>query len=412
MTDASPIIGHAAALDRLRDGLRRGRLQHAWIFHGPQGVGKSTVALELARLLLDPETTPTDIERFAAPRDSETARMIAGQIHPDLHVIRRELAMRSRSRELRRKKLTNLPIDLLREYVIGGHIEGVGQIDGPAYLTAVRGHGKVFIIEEAELIERGGQNALLKCLEEPPPRTWFILVTSREHELLPTIHSRCQRLAFTPLTPAEFEAWLSRSSIALRGADGDWLRRLAGGAPGVAMFATSHDLLAWHRELGPQLAALAAGQFSAGLPDSMFSMVESLAETLVKERMNAAKASGDSARAAEQTEEFDDDGDDEGAPETSGGASAGGGKVQASKQSAKDDALRWMVAVLGDEIRHRLRHAVTSGGAPGPWLHQLSLLNGLERQSEANLNLRHILADFVAMASAGPEASILSEAMS
>jgi len=405
--DASPIIGHAAALDRLREGLRRNRLQHAWIFHGPQGVGKSTVALELARLLLDPETTPVDIDRFAAPRESETARLIAGQLHPDLHVIRRELAMRSRSRELRRKKLTNLPIDLLREYVIGGHIEGVGQIDGPAYLTAVRGHGKVFIIEEAELIERGGQNALLKCLEEPPPRTWFILVTAREHELLPTIHSRCQRLAFTPLAPLEFDTWLSRSSVALGGAEGDWLRRLAGGAPGVATFAAAHDLASWHRELAPQIANLAAGQFSAGLPDTMFTMVESLAEALVKERVNAAKAAGDSARAAQEAEESDDDGDGDVAPEA-----GGGGKVQASKQSAKDDALRWMVAVLGDEIRHRLRHAVTSGGSPAPWLHQLSLLNGLERQAEANLNLRHILADFVAMASAGPEASILSEAMS
>ena len=116
--------------------------------------------------------------------DCKAARRMTEGTHPDLHVIRKELALYSDSATLRAKKLMNIPIDVLRQHMIGGVTITDQKYHEPKVgMTPVLGQAKVFIIDEAELIDRTGQNALLKSLEEPPPRTYIFLITTRPERL-------------------------------------------------------------------------------------------------------------------------------------------------------------------------------------------------------------------------------------
>ena len=101
----------------------------------------------------------------------------------------------------------NSPVDVLRQHMIGGWTKDPPRFhEAPAYLTPLSAPAKTFIIDEAELIDTVGQNALLKTLEEPPRRTYIFLVTSRPERLLPTIRSRCQHVRFVPLDHASMDA--------------------------------------------------------------------------------------------------------------------------------------------------------------------------------------------------------------
>src|SRR5204863_4320065 len=110
--------------------------------------------------------------------NSRVQHLIDARTHPDFHIIHKELAAYSDNRELREKKQINIPIDLLRERLLGG-TSGSSHHEAPAYRTAALGHGKVFIIDEAELLDPTAQNAMLKTLEEPPAQTWIFLITSQ-----------------------------------------------------------------------------------------------------------------------------------------------------------------------------------------------------------------------------------------
>ena len=160
--DGPVVFGQDAAVAQLVHALRSGHMHHAWILHGPQGVGKCTVARECARLLLDADATDAHFASFKAPRDSRTAELIDAGSHPDFHVIAKERADDSSIKEMRDRKQTNIPLDLLRELMIGGTVGDGKTFDSPVWRTAYFGHNKVFIIDEAELLDLYGQNALLR----------------------------------------------------------------------------------------------------------------------------------------------------------------------------------------------------------------------------------------------------------
>jgi DNA polymerase-3 subunit delta' len=209
----SRILGQTQAIGALRAGLRSGRFHHAWIFSGPKGVGKFSTAMELAAVLLDAgasaEVEPDD--------DGETVRRMQAGTHPDLHVIRKELALFSDDDKVRAAKQLNIPVAVLRQFVIGGQV-GSKFHEGPAWETPGLGRAKVFIIDEAELLAHGrneAQNTLLKTLEEPPSRTYIFLITSRPERLLPTIHSRCQHVHFTALNADAMDTWFKQSGLDL-----------------------------------------------------------------------------------------------------------------------------------------------------------------------------------------------------
>jgi DNA polymerase III subunit delta' len=169
--DFESFIGNRKIVDRLRTKLREGRFPHGLIFSGPEGVGKHTCALMLAKAL---NCTKAEAGRFCD--ECSSCRKINAGVHPDVATI--SLA----------DDATRIKIDQIR------HMLGLLQ------LQPLEGRNKIFIIDPADLLNAEAANALLKGLEEPPENSFLILITVNVHELLLTVRSRCQVYHFTPLT--------------------------------------------------------------------------------------------------------------------------------------------------------------------------------------------------------------------
>lgn len=306
------IHGQIHALDQLHAQLVSGRVHHAQIFHGPAGVGKFTTALALAKVLLCFEPTPDLAGRKSAcggcpscltfrtdPADDSpdaASGVDSGVAHPDLHVVNKELARYSDDKQTRDRKLTSIPVNVLRTALIE-----------PAYLGAQLNHGKVFIVDEAELLNAAGQNALLKTLEEPPTPgsdqatpesgtnisggggTTIILVTSNEDRLLPTIRSRCQRIAFVPLPDEVLDRYLQEHAEQLEPVERSWLVGFAQGSLGRAKLVLDYKLTEWARVVLAQLEQMARGRAVPSLGVDMAERIGGFAEAWVKNHKNASK---------------------------------------------------------------------------------------------------------------------------
>lgn len=175
------IKGHARIHDLLVRAASRASLPPSLIFAGPEGVGKRATAVALAQFLncLDPIA--------AASADAcgvcASCRRIARGVHADvLQVVPGETG--------------SIKVEQVREAV-----ERTGY-------RPFEGRRRVVVIDQAEALVGNGQDALLKTLEEPPPASVFVLVTSLPDSLLPTVRSRCQRLRFGRLSPADVAAVL------------------------------------------------------------------------------------------------------------------------------------------------------------------------------------------------------------
>ncbi len=220
------IYGHSSVLNMLSHLIGGERRHHAWIFSGSRGIGKRAVANWFASQVLN----------------------CVGD-HHDLHVIKKEDVVWAKTLTLQKKKQTNIPLDLLRERMIGGKTSDGKNHDAAVYKTSRLGGEKVFIIDEAELLDDSGQNALLKTLEEPPLGTTIILVTSRADRLLPTIHSRCQFVQFAPLTNQEMLGWVKDNKIDVEPEALNWLVSFSNGSPGLFLDAIETDLYETYRLL-------------------------------------------------------------------------------------------------------------------------------------------------------------------
>ena len=216
------VIGQNKAIETIQKAVGGGRNCHAWIFSGPRGVGKCTAAEEFAKTVLE---IPLDC-----------------RAHPDLHIIRKEDVVWSKNPSLKIKKQTNIPLDLLRERIIGGKTSDDRVHDSVAYKTPISGTKKVFIIDEAELLDETGQNALLKTLEEPPGGTTIILVTSRDDLLLPTIRSRCASVSFSPLDLDSMQTWSEFVDFDVDPVDLAWAVGFSNGSPGLVCEAIDSGL--------------------------------------------------------------------------------------------------------------------------------------------------------------------------
>jgi DNA polymerase III subunit delta' len=282
ITRLDDVLGQVHAKRTLQAALDAGRVHHAWIFHGPAGVGKRTAAVAFAAALLDPTTQPDLSGRRTPEAGSPVSTLVAAGTHPDLHVVTKELAAISREQTVRAGKQLSIARAVLDEFVLE-----------PAARTRILPGaslaGKVFIIDEAELIAPAVQNVLLKTLEEPPAGTVFVLVTSAEDRLLPTIRSRCQRVPFTPLDDAEMGEWVRLSGLSVDADRAKWVLRYSGGSPGAASVAVEHDLFAWEAELGPMLDDLARGRFALNLSKAMYDRIEERAGDAVKRDPQASK---------------------------------------------------------------------------------------------------------------------------
>src|SRR5947209_8875440 len=230
------IFGQEQVLAAIRQAYEGDRLPHGLIFAGPVGVGKATTATALAKLFLCEK--PKGDEPCGK---CESCRLFAAGNHPDFHVITKEL-IRYHDKTGKSKGI-DLSINVIRPEVIE-----------PANRKANLGRGKVFVIEQAELMNPQAQNAMLKTLEEPAGRTLIVLITDQPSGLLPTIRSRCQMFSFAALPRERVMAELQkRGNDQATAADA---ARLADGSLGVAMKWIEDGVIAPARELEGQREAL------------------------------------------------------------------------------------------------------------------------------------------------------------
>jgi DNA polymerase-3 subunit delta' len=213
----STIIGHRRLVALLSRAIARDTLPPALLLAGPAGVGKRRVAMAVARAIncLEPRTT-SELERDACGKCASCRRIERGT-HPDVIVIEPG-------------DTGSIKIEAVRDV-----------IDRASY-RPFEGRRRVVIIDEADALVVPAQNALLKTLEEMPAASIFLLISSIPDALLPTVRSRCPRLRFGSLSPAEVAQALVRdhrcseadAQAAAADADGSVGRALAGDSADLA----------------------------------------------------------------------------------------------------------------------------------------------------------------------------------
>jgi DNA polymerase III subunit delta' len=202
------VLGHERIKGLLSRGLLRGRLPPAMLFSGPDGVGKKTLALTVARALVcqapgEPDTLPDD----ACETCAACSRATRG-LHPDVIVVEPSTAA--------------IKIDQVRD--------AVDQILSRPFEARAR----AVVIDEAHVMTEQAMNALLKALEEPPATSHVFLVSASPQALLPTIRSRCQILRFGPL-PVSLLAGHLEAQHGLSAEDARLRATLCGGSLGAAL---------------------------------------------------------------------------------------------------------------------------------------------------------------------------------
>jgi DNA polymerase-3 subunit delta' len=210
------LIGNDLLISYLRQSLDKGTLSQAYIFSGLPHVGKMTLALLLAQAV-------NCLGHDKPCGECLPCRKIAGQVHPDVQIIK---LLTSDTSEDKKDK-SEIIIDQIRK------------LQHWANLPPYEGRWRVFIFEQAELMNEEAANCLLKTLEEPLPKVLFILLTTDKSKLRETIVSRCQHLGLKPVDAEQVE-----DSVLSRGASPDKamiLARLSAGAPGWAINALENE---------------------------------------------------------------------------------------------------------------------------------------------------------------------------
>lgn len=254
----SSIVGHDAWVEVFRAIQKRGRLAHAYLFVGPEGIGKRHFAVQLAKALLceNPPAEPLLTACGICP----ACHLVDASTHPDLFQIAKA------------EDANVMQIEILRELCANFGLK-------PA-----RGHGKVAIVDDADDLNDEAANCFLKTLEEPPPRSVFILIGTSLERQLPTIRSRCQAIRFSPLPAALVAKILEKEDLPDRSLV-PRLVRLAEGSPGQARQLADPELWAFRNHL---LKALAKTRFeSVALAKEFVKFVEDAGKETALHRARA-----------------------------------------------------------------------------------------------------------------------------
>lgn len=218
------LIGHEAAEAALARAATSGRLPHAWMICGPQGIGKATLAHRFARFMLagGAEDAQDGLfgpgpENLDIPGDHSAVHLAMEGAHPNLRCL--EPGWDPKAKRMR-GEIT---------------VDGVRALHPFFGMTAAQGAWRIAIVDSADALNRNAANALLKLLEEPPAKTLLLLVAHAPDRLLATIRSRCRRLTLRPLGAEDLQTVLADQGVTLTPDDAPAVAALAGGSPGRAI---------------------------------------------------------------------------------------------------------------------------------------------------------------------------------
>ncbi len=219
------LLAHDGAEKQLLDWWAKGAMPHTLVFAGVPGIGKATLAFRLARFLFThPDTPGTGLfgaeplpATLAVPESDPVFQRVASGGHPDLLSVGRTM----------NEKTSRMHDEVL--------VDDVRDI--PTFLrrTAADGGWRVVVVDDAESLNRNAQNALLKILEEPPPRALLILITQAAGALIPTIRSRARVMNLSAPPAPAFAGLMRRYRPDLTAGDIDLLGQVAANAPGRAL---------------------------------------------------------------------------------------------------------------------------------------------------------------------------------
>jgi DNA polymerase III subunit delta' len=221
------IIGQKQQIRVLQNALETGRFAHAYLFTGPDGSGKESVAFEIAALL-NCQNAAADMHKGSCGTCPDCMQ-VQSFMHPNVEYIfpvesalldagdsakkenKRFTDAKERYDALLEQKKLNPYISPAMERSMGILTEQIISLQHKAMFMPSEGSKKIFIISQAERLHPSAANKLLKLLEEPPAHVVFILVSSRPEALLPTIRSRCQAVRFSRITSQELRLWLQEN---------------------------------------------------------------------------------------------------------------------------------------------------------------------------------------------------------
>ncbi len=264
MTVYDSILGHKRQIEQLKRVRDGGRVAHAYLFYGPDGVGKELTAFAFTQAL-------NCVGEEAPCGECEHCRKIQRGGHPDVRLVASEEELVARkltqvegrkvaSRQIRREQLDELA-DLFRH-------------------RPYAGRWKVVLVVDADLMNENSQNRFLKTLEEPSPDSVIILLTSRPEALLPTVRSRCQALAFNSVPREDIVGYLNKEH-GIEADAAEVFAAMAQGSLGRALALVEGEVLAVRN----QVAEALSGMLDADLEDIL-----GMAQTFGKSRPMALHA--------------------------------------------------------------------------------------------------------------------------
>ena len=234
------LVGHSAAEQVLLRAYNSGRLPHAWLFQGPRGIGKATLAYRFARFLLRGGgdgglfgDAPLDL---SIPDSDPVFRRVAAGGHGDLVTLERRPDEKGKTASVISVHESRKVVDFMHK-------------------TAQEGGWRIVLVDPVEEMNQSASNALLKVLEEPPADALLLLISHAPGRLLPTIHSRCCHLTLAPLPEETVEQLLTQAHPDLDPEDRQAICRLAEGSIGRALTLLENGGLELYRELVDLLAA-------------------------------------------------------------------------------------------------------------------------------------------------------------
>ena len=208
MVHFDQIVGQELVLRCLRTALEKDLLPHAYLFVGPEGVGRETTARAFFWLLL--------CEERKGCGQCRSCQKYQRELHPDVEIIKPE------GKSIRIEQIRALEVKL--------------------FYRPLEAERRLILLPQAQLMTREAANALLKSLEEPPPYNLFILIADKTESLLPTIVSRCQIMRFRPL-PQTTLARLLEERFQMLPEEAEGLSLLAEGSVGRALHLAEKGLL-------------------------------------------------------------------------------------------------------------------------------------------------------------------------
>lgn len=228
------IVGHTKQLVMLRSALSAERLHHAYLFVGPDGIGKCSAAIAVAKAMHCEER----VNDFCGSCVN-CARISDGN-HPDVRLIR--------------------PLPEKKEI----SIQQIRDLERELNYRSFGGKRKIALIDPATLMNLSAQNALLKTLEEPPENSWIVLIATNSGGLLPTVRSRCVRLGFAPLRRQQVAAYLISRNMTMPDHT-ESLAAMSMGSIGLALKLQKTQLFEKRKDWAQTLSSLKPGDYHSAM---------------------------------------------------------------------------------------------------------------------------------------------------